>query len=103
MAQRPGVGAPGAQPGAEKADPNVHQIVQSISCHAWNQDRTRNFHTFSLLFGLSFLTTFCVELAVCPNNNEVHIYALQGGEWFQIQVLKEVSYFTLMTLKSFIK
>ena len=69
MAQRPGVGAPGAQPGAEKADPNVHQIVQSISCHAWNQDRT--------------------QLAVCPNNNEVHIYALQGGEWFQIQVLKE--------------
>jgi len=39
----------------------VHQIVQSITCHAWNADQTK--------------------VAICPNNTTVGIYQKQGAEF----------------------
>jgi actin related protein 2/3 complex subunit 1A/1B len=32
---------------------------------------------------------FRVEVAFCPNNNEVHIYKKQGADWVQEAVLQE--------------
>lgn len=49
---------------------DVQQICGSpITCHAFNKDRT--------------------ELALCPNNNEVHIYKKSGTTWNLTQVLAE--------------
>lgn len=36
-------------------------LVEPISCHAWNKDRT--------------------QIAICPNNHEVHIYEKSGAKW----------------------
>jgi actin related protein 2/3 complex subunit 1A/1B len=47
----------------------VSQLVQSITCHAWNADQSK--------------------LAVCPNNNTVIVYAKQGNDFVQEHVLKE--------------
>ena len=48
-----------------------HRLVGSaITVHAWNGDRSK--------------------LALCPNNNEVHIYAKKGAKWELEDVLKEV-------------
>ncbi|CEP01544.1 Actin-related protein 2/3 complex subunit [Plasmodiophora brassicae] len=47
-------------------------LCRAITCHAWNADRT--------------------QVAVCPNNNEVHIFAVSGtdaGNWTALHVLKE--------------
>lgn len=44
-------------------------LVESISCHAWNKDRT--------------------QIAICPNNHEVHIYEKSGNKWVQVHELKE--------------
>jgi len=41
----------------------------AITCHAWNGDKTK--------------------IAFCPNNNEIHIYSKQGGEWTKEHILKE--------------
>lgn len=35
--------------------------VNPISCHAWNKDRS--------------------QIAISPNNNEVHIYQREGNDW----------------------
>ncbi len=78
---------------------NVGETTTCITCHAWNADRTST----SL-----FLRSFCikcffifwrlidfhfhfvrVEVAFCPNNNEVHIYKKQGADWVQEAVLQE--------------
>eukprot|EP00118_Oscarella_pearsei_P002041 m.9300 g.9300 ORF g.9300 m.9300 type:complete len:376 (+) comp21255_c0_seq1:95-1222(+) len=48
----------------------IHElIVGPITCHAWNADRT--------------------QVAVAPNNNDVHIYKLDKGKWTCIHELKE--------------
>ncbi|NWX89645.1 ARC1B protein, partial [Nothoprocta pentlandii] len=44
-------------------------LLEPISCHAWNKDRT--------------------QLALCPNNHEVHIYRKDGGRWSKAHELKE--------------
>ncbi|MGH0157739.1 UNVERIFIED_CONTAM: hypothetical protein FKN15_058329 [Acipenser sinensis] len=45
-------------------------LLEPISCHAWNKDRT--------------------QIAICPNNHEVHIYKKEGGDkWSKIHELKE--------------
>eukprot|EP00070_Physeter_catodon_P016067 XP_023974482.1 actin-related protein 2/3 complex subunit 1B isoform X2 [Physeter catodon] len=44
-------------------------LVEPISCHAWNKDRT--------------------QIAICPNNHEVHIYEKSGNKWVQVHELKE--------------
>jgi len=41
----------------------------AITCHVWNGDHTK--------------------VALCPNNNEIHIYGQQGGEWVKEHVLAE--------------
>ncbi|XP_065826753.1 actin-related protein 2/3 complex subunit 1A-like [Oscarella lobularis] len=48
----------------------VHELILGpITCHAWNADRT--------------------QLAISPNNNDVHIYKLAAGKWTRTHVLKE--------------
>ncbi|KAL6286897.1 hypothetical protein ACE6H2_011287 [Prunus campanulata] len=47
----------------------VHKFAQCITCHAWSRDRSM--------------------LAFCPNNNEVHIYALLQGKWEKLHVLQK--------------
>ncbi|XP_048408485.1 actin-related protein 2/3 complex subunit 1B-A-like [Stegostoma tigrinum] len=46
-------------------------LLEPISCHAWNKDRT--------------------QIAICPNNHEVHIYKKEGSKWNRIHELKEHS------------
>ncbi|XP_019717822.1 actin-related protein 2/3 complex subunit 1B-like [Hippocampus comes] len=44
-------------------------LLEPISCHAWNKDGT--------------------QVAICPNNHEVHIYKKDGAKWTRIHELKE--------------
>lgn len=47
-----------------------HQFLfEPITCHAWNQDRT--------------------QIALSPNNHEVHIYKKSGNQWIKNHELKE--------------
>lgn len=40
----------------------VHNLgLSALTCHAWNQGNT--------------------EIAVCPNNNDVHVYKQEGSSW----------------------
>jgi len=43
--------------------------VEPVTCHAWNKDQT--------------------QLAISPNNMEVHIYGLSGGQWVKQHTLAE--------------
>eukprot|EP01090_Pellita_catalonica_P008904 TRINITY_DN19967_c0_g1_i1.p1 TRINITY_DN19967_c0_g1~~TRINITY_DN19967_c0_g1_i1.p1 ORF type:complete len:372 (-),score=48.28 TRINITY_DN19967_c0_g1_i1:30-1100(-) len=47
----------------------IHSLAPCITCHSWNGDKT--------------------QVALCPNNNEVHIYKKEGSSLKQIAVLKE--------------
>ncbi|KAB0378583.1 hypothetical protein FD755_010161 [Muntiacus reevesi] len=48
----------------------LHQfLLEPITCHAWNRDRT--------------------QIALSPNNHEVHIYKKNGGQWVKAHELKE--------------
>ncbi|EAL68085.1 hypothetical protein ACTFIW_003139 [Dictyostelium discoideum] len=47
----------------------IEHLASCITAHAWNADRSR--------------------VALCPNNNEVHIYAKQGTSWVVEHVLAE--------------
>jgi len=50
--------------------PDIHSFgTDPITCFAFNKDRT--------------------QLAISPNNNEVHIYRNSGGKWTKISVLSE--------------
>ena len=63
-----------------------------IACHAWNKDRTRkNYFNFSLDFFLFIL--FSIELAISPNNKEVHIlnFDLKTGRISREHILSEVN------------
>uniref|UniRef100_A0A8C7L8F4 Actin related protein 2/3 complex, subunit 1B n=1 Tax=Oncorhynchus kisutch TaxID=8019 RepID=A0A8C7L8F4_ONCKI len=44
-------------------------LLEPISCHSWNKDRT--------------------QIALCPNNHDVHIYKKDGTKWIKIHELKE--------------
>ncbi|XP_022632120.1 actin-related protein 2/3 complex subunit 1A isoform X4 [Vigna radiata var. radiata] len=47
----------------------VHQFAQCITCHAWSADQSM--------------------VALCPNNNEVHIYRLVEDKWEKVYVLQK--------------
>uniref|UniRef100_A0A2P2L109 Actin-related protein 2/3 complex subunit n=2 Tax=Rhizophora mucronata TaxID=61149 RepID=A0A2P2L109_RHIMU len=48
----------------------IHHLAQSITCHAWSPDHSL--------------------IALCPNNNEVHIYKLfQEDRWEKLHVLQK--------------
>ncbi|XP_027342320.1 actin-related protein 2/3 complex subunit 1B-like [Abrus precatorius] len=47
----------------------VHQFAQCITCHAWSPDQSM--------------------VALCPNNNEVHIYRLVEDKWEKVYVLQK--------------
>jgi len=44
-------------------------VISPITCHAWNKDRT--------------------QIAISPNNQEVHIYKRTGSEWKLLDVLNQ--------------
>uniref|UniRef100_A0A671DWI8 Actin related protein 2/3 complex subunit 1A n=1 Tax=Rhinolophus ferrumequinum TaxID=59479 RepID=A0A671DWI8_RHIFE len=49
---------------------SLHQfLLEPITCHAWNRDRT--------------------QIALSPNNHEVHIYKKNGSQWVKVHELKE--------------
>ncbi|MEE6520021.1 hypothetical protein FKM82_017797 [Ascaphus truei] len=49
---------------------SLHQfLLEPITCHAWNQDLT--------------------QIAISPNNHEVHIYKKSGSQWVKGHELKE--------------
>ncbi|KAG7265324.1 hypothetical protein CRUP_021633 [Coryphaenoides rupestris] len=49
---------------------SLHQfLLEPITCHAWNHDRT--------------------QIAISPNNHEVHIYKKSGNQWVKTHDLKE--------------
>ncbi|XP_037812018.1 actin-related protein 2/3 complex subunit 1A-B [Lucilia sericata] len=43
--------------------------VAPITCHAWNKDKT--------------------QIALSPNNNEIHIYKREGNEWKLMDILNQ--------------
>ncbi|KAK6919675.1 Anaphase-promoting complex subunit 4, WD40 domain [Dillenia turbinata] len=47
----------------------VHQFAECITCHAWSPDQSM--------------------VALCPNNNEVHIYMLSQDKWEKIHTLQK--------------
>ncbi|KAL9272534.1 Actin-related protein [Drosera capensis] len=47
----------------------VHKLAQCITCHAWSPDHSM--------------------IALCPNNEEVHIYRTSGGTWERLHVLQK--------------
>lgn len=50
--------------------PEKHSFgIDPITCHAWNGDRS--------------------QIAISPNNHEVHIYSVRGGRWEKIHTLAE--------------
>ncbi|KAK4749821.1 hypothetical protein SAY87_027270 [Trapa incisa] len=48
---------------------SVHQLSQCITCHAWSPDHSM--------------------IALCPNNNEVHIYKMSEDKWERAHVLQK--------------
>ncbi|KAI4306049.1 hypothetical protein L6164_029361 [Bauhinia variegata] len=48
---------------------SVHKFAQTITCHAWSPEQTM--------------------VALCPNNNEVHIYRLSEDKWEKVHVLQK--------------
>jgi actin related protein 2/3 complex subunit 1A/1B len=48
---------------------SVERLADTITCHAWNKTRDR--------------------VALCPNNEELHIYKYEGGKFTKEHVLKE--------------
>ncbi|CAK7311742.1 Actin-related protein 2/3 complex subunit 1A [Vulpes lagopus] len=49
---------------------SLHQfLLEPITCHAWNWERT--------------------QIALSPNNHEVHIYKKNGSQWVKAPELKE--------------
>jgi hypothetical protein len=67
-----GGAAPGGAAGGERksTDPNIQWLADTITCHAWNADKTK--------------------FAMCPNNTEVRIYAKSGNDWVIEHTLDEV-------------
>jgi actin related protein 2/3 complex subunit 1A/1B len=50
--------------------PEIYNFgIDPITCHAWNADRT--------------------QIAMSPNNHEVHIYCFRGGQWEKTDTLEE--------------
>ncbi|CAK6450384.1 unnamed protein product [Pipistrellus nathusii] len=48
----------------------LHQfLLEPITCHAWNRD--------------------CTQIALSPNNHEVHIYKKNGSQWVKAHELKK--------------
>ncbi|KVH96872.1 ARP2/3 complex, 41kDa subunit (p41-arc) [Cynara cardunculus var. scolymus] len=47
----------------------VHQFADCVTCHSWSPDHSM--------------------IALCPNNNEVHIFKLVEGNWERIHVLQK--------------
>ncbi|XP_010557145.1 PREDICTED: actin-related protein 2/3 complex subunit 1A [Tarenaya hassleriana] len=47
----------------------VHRFAESITCHAWSPDHSM--------------------VALCPNNNEVHIYRSSQDQWERVHVLQK--------------
>lgn len=71
--------------------PEVYEVVNGpITCHCWNKDRSSECTNTHCNLVLSL---FITELAICPNNNEVHIYAKKSGKWEVEHILTEVSVF----------
>uniref|UniRef100_A0A5F8HHQ2 Uncharacterized protein n=1 Tax=Monodelphis domestica TaxID=13616 RepID=A0A5F8HHQ2_MONDO len=53
---------------------SLHQfLLEPITCHAWNRDHTHSY----------------LEIALSPNNHEVHIYKKNGKQWMKAHELKE--------------
>jgi hypothetical protein len=49
---------------------SIKRFAETVSCFCFNADKSK--------------------LALCPNNNEIHIYKKQGAEWAVEVVLTEV-------------
>ena len=74
-----------------------HQLTApaiGITCHAWNSDRSSE-TCFSCYRVNQYFNVCCclayTVIAVCPNNNEIHIYGNCAEEkWEKLHVLPEV-------------
>lgn len=84
---------------------SLHQfLLEPITCHAWNRDRTRKkdfrchlfvdgarIHDFIISEPMPPLMYYfyITEIAISPNNHEVHIYKKSGNQWVKVHELKE--------------
>ena len=63
----------------------VHQLLNKpLSKHAWNSDKTSNIYFISV-----FLKNI-LEVAVCPNSENVIVLRREGLKWIVEDILKEV-------------
>jgi len=86
----------------------VHQLnIGPLTAHAFNKDRTRKLvqgsficskfsinKTLGELMLAVYFFCFRIEVAICPNNNEVQIYQKTGNSWNLLHSLFEVCKFT---------
>lgn len=72
---------------------NFNGNVSPITCHAWNKDRSRKLNHPKCASRLMTNRVICIrlvsEIAISPNNNEVHIYKRNGADWKLLDVLKK--------------
>ena len=73
-----------------------------ISCHCFNKDKTSEkfLHEISNLsqFWLKYTFMWFTVVAICPNNNEIHIY--ETSTWTRLHSLAEVNFLFLATQHS---
>lgn len=75
--------------------PEVFQLsFGPLTGVAFSPDRTRTFLLSIPLVHSSH--TFTIDVAVSPNNNEVHIYQRQGAEWIHKDTLAEVRFLSCL-------
>ncbi|KAJ9563235.1 hypothetical protein OSB04_008395 [Centaurea solstitialis] len=73
----------------------VHQFADCITCHSWSPDHSnyvvnlkeKNLEVVD--FSSAEILVILVVIALCPNNNEVHIFKLAEGKWERVHVLQK--------------
>lgn len=73
--------------------PEVFQLsFGPLTGVAFSPDRTRTSSPIATPLCTAHTHTLKIDVAVSPNNNEVHIYQRQGAEWIHKDTLAEVRF-----------
>lgn len=62
----------------------LNLLNRPLSQHSWNYNKSSNEN-------IALLLNFCnLELAVCPNSEEIIVFKKEGAKWIVEDILKEV-------------